>query len=107
MKKTSLLMIMLAGLGLTACNENDVKDRDDVNRSVNRVQNDNASIEASEDQLEADRAEKAAAKARGDTAKRASSSLKIGADHVAVGAKKAKKKVDETVLEENKKDLNN
>jgi hypothetical protein len=98
-------LVTLSAATLTACNENNAADRRDYNASARMIRDDNASIRASEEQLEADRAEKAAADANDDTSHRVSSSMKIGADHVAVGAKKAKRKVDETVHAKHEEDL--
>lgn len=108
MKNLKTLMFVTGmAFSLMACNENNADDRRDYNSSAQMLQRDDASIEATREQIEQDRAEKADAKARGDMVDQAASSLKIGAGHVASGAKKTKRAVDEKIHEKHEQDLDN
>ena len=85
----TLFVVAIAAVGLSACNENDVEDRADTNRTLQRVQQDEAPIQRSEAELARDRQAKADAKARGDLATSAGKSVEIGADKAAASSSSA------------------
>src|SRR5689334_14936093 len=77
----------------------------DVRAGVEAINEDNADLQRHNSELEQDRAAKAKAKAEGDITGQAVNSVKIGADHTKIAAKKAKKSMDKKMLEHDKKQM--
>lgn len=85
--------------------ETKAEDKADVKASQNAIKKDDAAIAKQESNIEVNRAEKEAAKAEGNVADQASQSVQIGANKTAKAAKEAEKKVDQKILEHDKKKL--
>lgn len=75
-------------------------DSSDISADKGAIAKDNTAIAKQDENLAANRAEKAAAKASGDTANQVSESVQIGANHSVKALKKGEKKIDEKILEQ-------
>jgi hypothetical protein len=76
----------------------------EIQEGVQKLRQDDAEIARKERELKELRANKAAAKARGDYGTQAKESVKIGGKQAAIGAKKAKRRVDREFLEKDVRD---
>lgn len=105
--KKSLTLAIIASLALApaAFAETKAEAKADVKASEGAVAKDDAAIAKQDANIEVNRAEKADAKAKGDVAVQAKESVEIGANKTVKAAKKAEKKVDEKILEHDKKEL--
>lgn len=81
-------------------------DQSDIQADKGAIAKDNAAIAKQDANISENRAEKEAAKAKGDYANQASESVQIGANKTAKAAKQAEKKVDEKILEHNQQRMN-
>ena len=79
------------------------KEQADVKASEKAIIKDDAAIAKQQGNIEVNRAEKADAK--NDLAAQAGNSVEIGANKTAIQAKKLERKVDEKILESDKKDV--
>jgi hypothetical protein len=106
MKYTSIIAVAAVAFATPAFAKSMADEQKDVRDSQAAVAKDDAAIAKQNENIAVNRAEKEAAKARGDKMDQASQSVQIGANKTAKEAKKAEKSADEKILEHDKKDIN-
>lgn len=108
MKKFAILVAgaMCVALPAFAYDRDDVREQEQELRSSRRmVDEDNRTIDKYEDYKAHNRAEKARAKANREYGQQAKESVQIGANEAAIGANKAKRKIDRKLVDKNRREL--
>lgn len=98
MKKFAFAAVAAVLLAAPAFAETAVENQADINADVGAIHKDNKAIAKQHGNMAHNRAVKEEAKQSDDVAQQAASSAKLGANHVAVGAKKLEKSVDKSIL---------
>lgn len=100
MIKQLAILNALAVIALASCAPNG----DNAHLAADRaaIAKDNNAIAEQQNNIAVNRAQKARAKANGDTGAQLKNSLELGANHVAAGAKKLEKGADENIMEQDR-----
>lgn len=101
----TIYLLPLSLLALTACNESARQDALDVQGAQTNIAKDNADIAMHEQSIEQERINKANAKATGNVAEQARSSVAIGAHQVGKAWNEGEKDADQQLLQEHEEDL--
>ena len=105
MKLATLSLVGVLFAAAPAFADSLAESKADVNADVKAIHKDNVALAKDHGELTKDRAEKAAAKANGDTVEQAKKSIEIGADHTVTGEKNVEKAVDQKILDHHEKEL--
>ena len=105
MKYITTIALVTALFATPVLAKSAAEERAEMEASKKEIAQDKAAIKKQEDNLAVNRAEKQAAKERGDVIDQASQSAQIGANKVARGAHEMEKDMHEKMLEKDKKDL--
>jgi ribonuclease I len=97
MKKLATLALIGAALAVPAFAETAQEYHNNVKSDAAAIQKDDAALANQTNTLEENRAKKAMHKANGDVAGQAVDSVKIGANHVGIAAKKTEKNIDKDI----------
>lgn len=102
MIKQLAILNALAVIALAGCAPNG--DQAHLAADHAAIAKDDNAIAEQQNNIAVNRAQKARAKATGDTGAQLKNSIELGANHVAVGAKKMEKGADKTILEQDRED---